>query len=125
MKALPIWEIALPVNANNGHPYTSAHEKFRIGALEIAGGYTMRPYGNGMWRDAAGTVYADVMAPYRIACELPEFARIVEYAFRLFPDQLAIYTEHAGRAVIIPRGDIFNGGDTLRRSLACAYFPGG
>lgn len=103
MKALPVWEIALPVNKNNGDAYLVAHDNFRTGVLEIARGYTMRPSGSGVWSHDTGEAYYDLMVPYRIACELPEFAWIVEYAFRLFSDQKAIYTEHAGHAVILDR----------------------
>lgn len=108
MKAVPVWEIALPVLANNGHAYTAAHDKFRVAALEIAGGYTVRPDGQGAWRNKSGKTYYDEMRPYRVACELEDFARIVEYAFRVFSDQDAFYTEHSGAVVIVGRDDVLN-----------------
>lgn len=100
----PLFEIALPLNTNDGENYNAAHKAWTVQAAKVAGGFTQRPPGLGMWQDK-GTLYVDDMIPYRLACSAEQFAALVDEAFRLFPDQLAIFTARIGDADIISRDD--------------------
>lgn len=93
--------IALPVFDNAGRSYDKAHAAFQKCALETAGGYTRRPHGEGAWRDPAdGRVYVDSMVPYVVACTRPRFNLLKREAFRLFPDQVALYWQELGEVHI-------------------------
>jgi len=102
MTKTPLWEIALPARTNEGADYSAAHRTFNTITLQIVGGATQRPTGIGVWKDA-GKVYMDEMVPYRVACSEEQFAALVDHAFRLFPDQVAIFTSRIGEAEIITR----------------------
>ena len=99
-----LFEIALPLYANNGFPYEARLAQWEERALEVAGGFSRRPDGEGAWRDPSnGHVYRDAMRPYRIACSDEAFATLTAHAFRLFSDQVAIFTAELGTADIIDR----------------------
>lgn len=102
MTKTPLWEIALPLADNDGRPTDQSLARWEAQALQIAGGYTQRPNGMGTWVHNM-CVYTDIMRPYRVACSEQHFAALVDAAFRLFPDQLAIYTSRIGDAEIISR----------------------
>lgn len=99
---VPLWEIALPLAMNDGAPYDQAIAKWEAQALQIAGGYTQRPDGIGTWCHEM-RVYTDLMRPYRVACSEEAFGALVDAAFRLFPDQLALFTARIGDATIVNR----------------------
>jgi hypothetical protein len=97
--------IKLPIASNSGASYSDALRQFEDYALCKAGGFTRAgTLDEGAWRDPAdGTVYREWVQAYEIACPLPAWADIVACAFRLFPDQLAIFTARIGEAVILDR----------------------
>lgn len=99
-----LYEIALPVNANNGHPYEHALEQWEKEALAAAGGFTRMPDAAGFWRDTdTGKVYADAMRGYRLACDDVVIRRLIQRAWSLFPDQLAFFVARIGSATIVYR----------------------
>lgn len=101
---MPLWEIALPAFTNDGQAIPEAHAAWQARALHIAGGYTRRPDGIGVWRDPAdGKTCVDVMGSYRVACSAEAFGALLDEAFRIFPDQVGIYTARIGEATIVDR----------------------
>lgn len=93
--------LALPLADNAGKELNGAHATFQKIALSIAGGYTKRPSGEGVWQDPAdGRVYYDRMVPYVFACERATFDQVKRLAFDIFADQVALYWEDLGEATI-------------------------
>lgn len=102
--ALKLYEIAVPTKDNNGKSYEKELALFEEQMLAYADGFTRMPNAEGYWRDPkSGKVYFDIMRGYRIATKPKIFARIVDRAFDLFHDQLAIFTADIGSAKILPR----------------------
>ena len=98
------FEILLPVVSNDKKPYIAALATWERAALKIAGGFTELPLASGVWRDeATGETYRDAVQPYRVACSREQWAQLVMEAFRLFPDQLAIFYCELGEATIETR----------------------
>lgn len=98
---MQLWEITLPARDNGGTPLHMAHKNFRRFLLETFGGYTEGETARGAWRDPdTGKVYSESVIPYRIACEAEPS---LDEAFRLFPDQLAIFKAKIGDAEIVNR----------------------
>jgi len=96
--------IKLPIATNDGASYGEALAGFENDALVLAGGYTSLPLQQGAWRDPkSGTVYKEWVQPYEVACDADTWADLVNCAFRLFPDQLAIFTADLGTADILER----------------------
>lgn len=85
------FELILPLADNRGKPTDNLHRVFQTAALDMAGGYTKRPSGEGAWKDTDGRVYYDRMVPYHFACDRETFDRIKALAFSLFADQKALY----------------------------------
>lgn len=100
---LKLYEIALPVRDNGGKETAGAMLAFETIALEKVEGYTKRPAGQGAWQGSDGRIYYDDMVPYRIACEAAIWPTILDAAFRLFPDQLALYHAELGVVTITTR----------------------
>ena len=103
-----LYEIALPTKANDGSDYASALIAWEAKALQRAGGFTRRPDGEGAWADQAEAsgpikVYRDTMRPFRVACEQAIMDDLLRDAFKLFPDQLAIFVATIGTAEIVYR----------------------
>lgn len=101
-----LYEIALPVTDNSGMGYAGALLAWEALALERAGGFTSFPEARGCWRGDDGRVYTDTMRPYRVLCSPAAMRALVFDAFRLFPDQVAIFVATIGTAEIINRGDM-------------------
>ena len=78
----------------------NAHKAFRAEVRRIVGDLTRLPTVQGEWLDLGGRVYEDQCIPYQIACTSEEWREIVTHAFRLFPDQLAIFHAQIGVATI-------------------------
>ena len=101
-----LYEIALPIRDNSGRETTKARLNWEAEALLIAGGYSQFAPTTGFWKDDTGKVHRDVCLRYQIACDSVMWRTLVKHAFRLFPDQLAIYHARIGEATIEER---FNG----------------
>lgn len=98
---MKLFEIALPVFENNGRSYEASLLAWEELALERAGGFTRRPDGVGQWGDCdRGRIYEDVMRPYHVACSAETMAALLADAFKLFPDQVAIFVAEIGTATI-------------------------
>jgi hypothetical protein len=106
---MKLFEIALPDVSNSGMSYDIARKCFEDDALEYAEGFTALPAARGVWRakpslgDPSPKTYRDVMHCYRIACDAGTFAILINRAFYLFPDQLAIFHAEIGEATISER----------------------
>jgi len=99
-----LYEIAVPTRDNKGKSYEKSIALFEEQLLAYADGFTRMPNAEGYWRDPkSGKVYFDVMRGYRVATSGKIFARIVDRAFDLFHDQLAIFTADIGSARIVSR----------------------
>jgi hypothetical protein len=101
---MKLYEIALPLYHNsNTADYHNAHNLFSDRVIGAVGGLTKLPVAEGSWVDE-GTLYREPMQCYRIATDDPEiWDGIVALAFRLFPDQIAIYWSSIGDATITYR----------------------
>lgn len=103
-----LFEIALPVKANDGADYAEALAAWEERALAVAGGFTRLPDADGAWRDPSdGKVYRDRMRGYRVMCNRREFTSLTYDAFRLFPDQVAIFTATIGSATVYDRASLY------------------
>lgn len=102
-----LYEIALPMRANDGSSYRAAHERFADWALSYAGGVTIFPKADGVWQDEKlpGVVYHDKMVAYRVHCDLGIKNALVTMAMTLFHDQVAIFVSDVGTAEIVYRSD--------------------
>ena len=104
---MKLYEIALPLRDNSGNALANAHARWKIEAVDIAGGMTERPEGQGYWRAPnSARMYIDEMRPYQFACDAPTFRKLVALARKLFPDQIAFWTAEIGQAKIIPADEI-------------------
>ncbi len=99
-----LYEFALPTKANNGDDYSDALKAWEDIALNRCNGFTRMPDVDGFWRDGDdGKVYADRMRGYRIACKPAQMRAMRDDAFRLFPDQVALFVATIGTADIVSR----------------------
>lgn len=96
------YEIHVPQNDNAGRSYESALVEFRDYLLNVCGGYHRLDPVQGAWRDN-GKNYVETMIPFHVACEPETFAKVLAQAFRIFHDQLAIFTAEIGAATIHER----------------------
>ena len=94
-----LWEFQLPEATNAGDPYVLSLHEWEDTALGHAGGYTRLPAGDGFWRDGQVT-YQDRMVLYRVLCDRDTMQTLLDAAFRLFPDQTAIFVADIGTATI-------------------------
>jgi hypothetical protein len=94
-----LYQIVLPLKDNSGHDVTPAHRAFQNAVLSVVPGLTKMPQAYGLWDDR-GERYIDRVVPYQIACSSNQWRIIVGHAFRLFPDQLAIFHAQLGTAEI-------------------------
>lgn len=101
---MKLYSIALPDATNSGRKTLIARATWENRALELSGGFTRRPAGEGSWRDPkSGEIFHDVMHSYEVACGELVWRQLVAAAFELFPDQLAIFTAEIGYASIVER----------------------
>lgn len=99
-----LYEIALPALDNAGKSYANAHMEYRRFLLMAFGGYTKAPTADGAWRDpATGRIYRDKMTSYRILWPCTDMPNLIDKAFELFPDQVALFVSEIGTAEIVPR----------------------
>ena len=99
-----LYLIALPRFTNGGDAYDDAHEQWRRAALKYAGGFTECADAQGFWMDG-NQLYIDKICQYQVACEPEQWAALVDAAFRLFLDQVAIFHADIGKAEIVSRQD--------------------
>ncbi len=100
-----VYQIAVPETANDGlASYHDAQDTFETMILVRAGGYTDLGVRVGAWKDPSdGKVYKERMRWYQVACEPGDWNVVIEYAFDLFPDQVAFFVAQVGTAEIIER----------------------
>lgn len=99
-----VYEIALPATLPDGSPCEGKHFAFQSLCLQEAGGYTIRPDGDGAWYNPQdGQTYYDRMRPYRIACEQLVMSRLLDAAFHIWQEEKAIFVTEIGEAMIVPR----------------------
>lgn len=96
------FELILPQFDNNGVELTARHGLMHSYILTNAGGFTLVGGKHlGYWVDIkTQTTYRDTVAILKIATTPEIFAGIVREAFRLFPDQAALFYANTGHAVI-------------------------
>lgn len=99
-----LYMIALPLANNSGLSYRRSLQLWEAHALDLGGGYTKRPNGEGVW-NGPDRLYFEPMACYHVACDPAQWQRLLAIAFELFPDQHAIFHAHLGTATITDRGD--------------------
>ena len=95
--------IYLPSYDNKGNNTAAAREAWEAEVFATVGGYTQGGARKGCWRDDKGVVYNESVIPYYVACSPNAWAVLVAAAFKLFPDQLAIYHAITGDATIAER----------------------
>lgn len=100
---MKLYQITLPMFDNAGLNTNVARVQWEKAALQAAGGFTRLPAAEGAWLGPDGKTYTDRSRAYHIACEEWAFAGLLAEAFRLFPDQLAIFTAEIGMAIIHER----------------------
>ena len=98
---MQLFEIALPDVDAHAEDYGYERFAWKEEALEFAGGYTVLGKGRGAWRDPkTDIVWAETMHWYQVACDVNTMSDLVAHAFRLFPDQKAIFYAEIGWATI-------------------------
>lgn len=105
---MKLFEIAVPTKANDGASYDVALSMWEDVVLKTAGGFTRMPDVDGYWRDPSnGKLYKDRMRGYRVALGgYHERDTLVREAFKIFPDQVAIFVSEIGSATIVNREDV-------------------
>jgi hypothetical protein len=98
-----LYDITLPVRTNDGmYTYAEQHGKWQSKALEIAGGFTEFAAADSTGKDG-DKVFRDRVIPYRVACEPAQWQKLLDEAFALFHDQLAIFDCQIGVARVTTR----------------------
>ena len=100
---MKLYEIAIPLCNNAGLSTTPERKAWEKTVLKLSGGYTRLPAADGAWGDDSGKVFLDRVYSYRLACSAEVFAAVLAEAFRVFSDQLAIFTAEIGTATIHER----------------------
>lgn len=100
-----------PAHRNDGGSYEGARVAFEMHCVRTLGGITQAPIVQGQWySEKSGRVMRDTTIPYYISCESSAIAGIMEHAFKLFPDQEALFVTELGGAYILSRLDYENVG---------------
>ncbi len=102
---MKLYEIQLPERDNSDISTYHRCDQWEAHCLQIVGGFSKAGKVVGFWNDKKKGLFIDDMISYRIACQPEQFAALVDCAFRLFPDQLAIFTAEIGTAEIVTRED--------------------
>lgn len=93
-----------PVHRNDGGSYEGARIAFEMHCVKTLGGITEGPQVKGQWySEKSGRVMRDINIPYYISCEPAQIAGIMCEAFKLFPDQEALFVTDTGPAYILDR----------------------
>ncbi len=100
---MKLYEIALPTKTNAGHTTLDECADWEAEVLLRAGGFSEMVTSVGLWKDDTGKVHRDVCRRYQVACTEEIWRMIVRFAFRTFPDQLAIFHACIGEATIEDR----------------------
>lgn len=108
MKTSPLYEFALPrwTNADaqgTRLSYDLERRTWEGIACRLVGGFTRSVPAFGTWWADDGTVYADEMIGYRVACDPERMSALLDAAFDLFSDQVAFFVSQIGTATIYDR----------------------
>jgi hypothetical protein len=95
---MQLWEMIFPCLDNAGRSYTHSHSELRAILLDSFGGYTVVSVDGG-WRDGAD-IYDEECIAYRV---LTDAKPSLDFAWGLFPDQVAFYLARIGEGEIITR----------------------
>lgn len=95
---IPLYRIYLPLRSNGDQPLAAAHHAFTAKLMELAGGYTKEMTVQGAWKNAQGLTVKDTNVPYLIAAPAATFAKVLDAAHELFPDQTAVFATEVGTA---------------------------
>jgi hypothetical protein len=98
-----IYQFLLPAASNKGVSYGTQRSDWAMRALDMAGGYTIRARVVGSWRSDDGKTYTEAMCPIDVGCSVEVRNALLQEAFRLFPDQLAVSVIHGGELTIETR----------------------
>ncbi len=89
---MQLFEIALPDVDAQAEDYGYEIFSWKEKALELAGVYTVLGKRRGAWRDPKTDIgWSETMHWYQVACDVNTMSDLVVEAFRLFPDQKAIF----------------------------------
>ena len=99
---MQLYQFILPVRSNDGR---QSYEKARIAwvsrAVDIAGGITECGTMQGAYRMASGDIAREEVATYLVASSSNGREELIRLAFKLFPDQEALYVSEIGTTTII------------------------
>ena len=98
MTKLSTYRFYLPLATNAGLSTESARKQWEAAALDAAGGFTALAFADGAWRNDAGRVFKDRIAPYDVALEPHKLPDLLGAFWRLFPDQEALAFAKLGAA---------------------------
>lgn len=97
-----LFRFTLPTHTNAGLSYELARKAFSREALKVAGGFTEQPIAQGVWEGDSRT-YRETVVCYDVATDTGGSQALLEAAFRLFPDQEAIFVADLGSCAIHAR----------------------
>lgn len=97
-----LYRFTLPTHTNAGLSYELARKGFSREALTVAGGFTEQPIAQGVWEGDART-YRETVVSYDVATNEEGSAKLLAAAFRLFPDQEALFVADLGPCAIHSR----------------------
>jgi len=98
-----LYQINLPIVDNKSRSAIATHIEWRAQVLFAIGGYTRLSDVTGIWINDAGKRFSDISASYQIACDAETWRELIALAFKLFPDQEAIFHARIGTATIEER----------------------
>lgn len=100
MSKLTTYRFFLPLATNAGLSTELARKGWEIAALNVAGGFTLNAFADGAWRNEAGRVFKERIAPYDVALEPAKLPDLLGAFWRLFPDQEALAFTRLGDATL-------------------------
>lgn len=103
-----LYQFILPVRSNDGRTsYEKARATWTAAAIDMAGGITeCGGAWQGAYRMSSGDIVREEVAVYLIACSVADREELVRLAFKLFPDQEALYVSDVGSTDIISREEL-------------------
>lgn len=104
---MKLYQFTLPTNTNRGDSYEKQRKLWEAKAMQLASrlaarGFASRGFAEGSWQ-GEDRVYRETVAIYEVACEKPAAQALLDEAFDLFTDQLAIFYAELGTARIVDR----------------------
>ena len=95
---MQLYQFNLPDATNAGVSYAGERLVWENEALKLAGGFTSLGEQQGAWLDPDGRPQWERMHVYQVAASEEAAAALEDKAFRLFPDQQAIFIATIGTA---------------------------